>query len=99
MQEETISRLNALLALDPEGVSFMMGTPNRIKDAAVDLPFEFTTSPFKHMLFLFPLGLINGLLSEYDEAGRLVARVAAEYVEGSHIIKRFYVERFESDNG
>lgn len=93
--EDAAEMLNRLLERDPDGVSRFFMMFGMVSRDTADLPFELAESALTDSIALFPIGLINGLVSEQSEAG--TRRVSIEYEDGSYIIRRFYVEDLDRD--
>lgn len=88
--------LNQLLVRDREGVSRLFLMSSLVNSTcAMDTPFEVEQSPFPNHYSLYPIGLLNGLFSEYDKEGIPVKRIAVEFDDASIHVKRFYVEALD----
>ena len=97
--EGVVTLLNSLLQTDPERISAFFMQSSLVDLAAADLPFEISPSPFERVGYIFPMGLINGIASEYDSEGNLARRIGIEFDEsGEPLIKRFYVEAAGGSN-
>lgn len=95
--DQMVTMLNTMLEADPVRVTSFFVSAHYVDASIADMPIEVAPSAFKDSVELYPLGLINGLVSERKE-GETVRRIAADFDEsGEYRISRFYIQ--ENDDG
>ena len=91
--DQAITLLNKLIKIDPDGLSAFFNSSFYIDKRCANSLVEFSDTPFKDFAQLFPLGLLNGFLSESDpETGKVVRRIGIKFKHNSPIIDHFYVD-------
>lgn len=93
--EEAATLLNKLVRIDPEQISNFFNAHILVDKRCASTVFELGPSYYPEYAELYILGLLNGLLSEADEEGKIVRRLAIVTKPNSPIIERFVVENMQ----
>ena len=90
--EQAVTLLNKIIKIDPTQLSNFFNSHTLVDKRCANSLFELAPSFYKEYAELYPLGLINGFVSESDEEGRIVKRIGVAYKPESPIIDHFYVD-------
>jgi hypothetical protein len=90
--DQAVTLLNTLLRVDPEQISNFFNLNIFVDRRCADSVFEMGPSSYKKSAVLYPIGIINGFVSEYDHNGRIVRRIGVKYKQDSPVIDSFFVD-------